>query len=473
MIYNKITMSLKLYNTLTRKKEKLEPIEGKKINLFVCGPTVYDSPHIGHVRTYIAFDMITKYLRNSGYEVFYLQNITDIDDKIINRAKENGVSTEDLSAKFEKEYVSEMKELKIDAVSKYAKATDFISEIISQVERLIEKGFAYQIADGVYYDISKFKDYGKLSGRTVLQAEDGVSRIDEGIDKKNKGDFCLWKISKPGEPEWNSPWGKGRPGWHIEDTAITEKIFGPQYDIHGGARDLIFPHHEAEIAQIEAISGKKPFVKYWMHTGFLTINGQKMSKSLKNFITVRDFILQNNPRVLRMLILKNHYRSPIDYSEKEIIEIKKQLERIDEFTERLNHVNENQNKTEKSATNLLKKTKKDFGKAMQDDFNTPGAFGTIFTMINKGNALIDKGKMDYGTAQKVLEFFNETNKFFEVILPDKIKESIPKEILELSQEREQCRKQNLWKKSDELRQKIKELGYQVEDTKDGPKIKKI
>ncbi|HJN62425.1 MAG TPA: cysteine--tRNA ligase, partial [Candidatus Parcubacteria bacterium] len=271
---------LKTYNSLSRKKEALYPKGKKKVRMFVCGITPYDFAHLGHARTYLVFDMVAKYLKTQNYKVFYLQNITDIDDKIIERAKNTKKRPKEVSRFFEKEYLKDMKSLRIDSITKYARATDFIKEIQSQVKRLMKKGYAYQLKDGIYYDISKFRDYGKLSKRTVLQAEDAVSKIDEGKGKGNKGDFSLWKLSKPNEPKWKSPWGEGRPGWHIEDTAITEHFFGPQYDIHGGARDLIFPHHEAEIAQMEALSGKHPLAKHWLHSGFLTINGQKMSKSL-------------------------------------------------------------------------------------------------------------------------------------------------------------------------------------------------
>ncbi|MFH1575472.1 MAG: cysteine--tRNA ligase, partial [Candidatus Nealsonbacteria bacterium] len=324
---------MKLYNTLTGKKETFKPKLDKKVNLFVCGPTVYDYSHLGHARTYVAFDVMVKYLKEKGYKIFYLQNITDIDDKIIKRAEEENITTEKLTKNFEKEYLKDMKSLKINSVTKYARATDHIKEIIAQVKTLQKNGFAYQIADGIYYDISKFKNYGKLSKRTVSQAEDGISRIDEGKEKINKGDFCLWKFSKEGEPKWPSPWGEGRPGWHIEDTSITQKFFGAQYDIHGGGKDLMFPHHEAEIAQMEAISGKRPMVKYWIHTGFLTVNGKKMSKSLGNFITIQDFMKEHSARVLRFLMAKTHYRSPADYTEASVIQAKKELERIDEFVE--------------------------------------------------------------------------------------------------------------------------------------------
>ena len=252
-----------------------------------------------------------------------MQNITDLDDKIIARAREKGVSPKDLAMAFEKEYLKDMKILGVNSVSKYARATDYIKEIISQVQRLQDKGYAYKIeGDGIYYNIAKFKNYGKLAGRTALDAEDSVSRIDYSKDKKNRGDFCIWKFSSGVEPSWHAPFGAGRPGWHIEDTAITEKFFGPQYDIHGGARDLIFPHHEAEIAQMEAISGKSPMVKYWMHVGFLTVNGQKMSKSLGNFITISDFLKRCPANYLRFFVVKNLWRSPVDYSESVLIEVR-------------------------------------------------------------------------------------------------------------------------------------------------------
>ena len=416
-------MPLKLYNTLSRKKEIFKPRKEKQVNLFVCGPTVYDFSHLGHARTYIAFDVIVKYLRQNGYDVFYLQNITDIDDKIINRAKENNVTPEKLAFRFEKEYLDDVKSLKINGVTKYARATDHIEEIISQVSRLIEKGCAYRIEDGIYYDISKFKGYGKLSKRTILQAEDAVSRIDENKEKRNKGDFCLWKFSKSGEPNWQSPWGKGRPGWHIEDTAITEKYFGPQYDIHGGARDLIFPHHEAEIAQMEAISGRNPLVKYWLHSGFLTVNGQKMAKSLGNFITIRDFLKENSARFLRFLVVKAHYRSPIDYSEKLISQTKRELEKIDEFLEKIRST---KSKIQTDSKFQISKYKKEFETAMEDDFNTPEALAVVFDLINEGNSLIAEDKLSKVDAKEILSFLKRIDVSFGFILEKKSKKKMRK-----------------------------------------------
>jgi len=464
-------MALRVYNTLTRKKEVFQPKKGKNVNIFVCGPTVYDYTHLGHARTYIAFDIIVKYLRSKGYNVFYLQNITDIDDKIINRAKEEGISWKDLARNFEKEYKKDIKALGIDSVSKYARATEHIKEIISQVGRLKKLGFAYQIEDGIYYDISKFKDYGKLSGRTALQAEDAVSRIDESINKRNKGDFCLWKFwsGKDYEPKWKSPWGYGRPGWHIEDTAITEKYFGPQYDIHGGARDLIFPHHEAEIAQMEALSGKKPLVKYWFHTGFLTINGQKMSKSLGNFITVKDFLQKHPARLLRFFVLKSHYRSPIDYTEKAILQTQNELERIDEFVEKIQSSKlKIQNHNSKFK---IDKFKNNFEEAMDDDFNTPKAIAVIFELIRDINPILDKNQITKNQAKQILDFLKSIDKVFGFIFKkEKIK--IPKNIQKLVEKREKLRKQKKWEEADKVRKKIEEMGWKVKDTPQGPKLSK-
>ncbi len=467
---------LKFYNTLSRKKEVFRPRKNKKVNIFVCGPTVYDLSHIGHARTYINFDMIVKYLSEKGYDVFYLQNITDIDDKIIKRAKEKKITPQKLARDFEKEYLKDMKKLKINSVTKYARATAHVKEIVSQVERLLKKGYAYQIEDGIYYDISKFKDYGKLSRRTVLQAEDAVSRIDESKEKKNKGDFCLWKRSKPGEPSWSSPWGPGRPGWHIEDTAIAEKYFGSQYDIHGGARDLIFPHHEAEIAQMEAVSGKSPMVKYWLHSGFLTVRGKKMAKSLGNFITIRDFLKKHSPRLLRFLVIKNHYRSPIDYSERVIQQTKKELERIDEFIIKLKTrgpKSRTKDRGQKLVESLILETRKEFEEAMDDDLNTPKAIASIFNLVNKGNSLIAQNELDSGDAKNVLEFLKKVDKVFGFIFREKPKRKIPENVLELVKEREKYREKGQWKLADEIRKKIKKLGYWVEDTKKGPKVKRL
>jgi len=474
---------LKVYSSLSRKKEVFKPRKPGRVNFFVCGPTVYDLPHLGHARTYIVFDMIVKYLRKRGFDVFYLQNITNIDDKIIKRAKEKKTTPAELASSFEKTFFEDMEILGVNSITKYARATDHIAEIISQVDQLLKKSIAYKIEDGIYYDIKKFKDYGKLSRRTTQQAEDGASRIDESKGKRNKGDFCLWKFSPPPlkllkgeaspEPKWQSPWGNGRPGWHIEDTAITEKYFGPQYDAHGGGRDLIFPHHEAEIAQMEAISGKSPLVKYWLHTGFLTVDGGKMGKSFKNFITIKDFLKDYSPRVLRLFFLKSHYRSPIDYNKKVILQAKKELERIDEFIDKVQRTENKKQKINQKKT-LVLQAKKEFEVTMDDDFNTPKALAAIFKLVNQGNILLAKGKLSKKDARDILKFLKDADKFSGFIFWGKSKkETIPTGIMRLVQEREKYRKSNDYKKADEIRQELKKKGWLVEDTKGGPNLKKM
>jgi cysteinyl-tRNA synthetase len=335
--------------------------------MFVCGPTVYDYSHLGHARTYVAFDVLVKYLRWTGKEVFYLQNITDVDDKIINRAKEEGVSQNVLARKFETQYLRDMHSLGIDAVSYYARATTHIPEIIDQVERLIARGVAYQTENGVYFNVDTFERNGELSGQDRANR---VSRVTDAT-KQNPEDFALWKFGEYGEYTWDSPWGRGRPGWHIEDTAISEKYFGQQYDIHGGGLDLIFPHHEAEIAQMESLEGKHPMVRYWMHTGFLTVKGEKMSKSLGNFITIRDALRTWNKDILRYFILLSHYRSPLQATDEGIANAAKALEHIRAVAKK--DLGEN------------REGRKAFTDAMESDLNTPMALAAIQVLATSGD----------------------------------------------------------------------------------------
>jgi cysteinyl-tRNA synthetase len=461
---------MKITNTLLGKKELIKPKTGKKINLFVCGPTVYDYSHLGHARNYLVFDAFVKYLKQIGFSVYYLQNITDVDDKIIARAREKGVSPKDLALAFEKEYLKDMKAIGVTSVTKYARATNHIKEIISQIKRLQAKGYAYTLeGDGIYFNIAKFKGYGKLSGRTVLQAEDSVSRIDYSSKKKNRGDFCLWKFKQEElEPSWPSPFGEGRPGWHIEDTAISEKFFGPQYDIHGAARDLIFPHHEAEIAQMEAISGKKPMAKYWMHVGFLTVNGQKMSKSVGNFITLSDFLKRCPANYLRYFILKNLWSSPVDYSESVMIEVKSAVEKVEEFLRKLKTLN---SKAISKNSKLIREFKKNFYKELDDDFNTPKAFAVMFEFMKSANQLIDENLLSKKEATEIYKLFEMINKIFGFIDFQKVTRKVPVEIMKIVKARELARKNKEWQKSDDLRDELAKKGFSVEDTKDGAVIK--
>jgi cysteinyl-tRNA synthetase len=445
-------MAVRVFNTLNKKKELLKPIKGKKVNLFVCGPTVYDVSHIGHARTYVAFDVIVNYLRYLKYDVFYLQNITDIDDKIIRRAREIKIDPIKLSQKFTKEYYSDMKAMRVNSVSKYAKATDYVKDIIKQTRALVDKGIGYELEDGIYFDISRFNQYGKLSRRTALQAEDAITKIDNSLSKKNKGDFCIWKFPKPGDPKWQTELGEGRPGWHIEDTAITEHYFGPQYDVHGGAKDLIFPHHDNEIAIMESISGKKPLVKYWFHTGFLNVEGKKMSKSLKNFITIREALEKWDVDTLRFMFISTHYRSPIDYSEASLEQAKSNLDRIRTAI----------GNAKKPGT-ADKKFLKEFETIMNDDFNTPKVVALLLKIANQLNKTGDKS---------LANTINNIGKILGIDFKPR-KQTIPKEIKDIVKKRDVARKKKDWATSDKIRNQLQKKGYELQDADGKTQIKKL
>ena len=432
--------------------------------MFVCGPTVYDHSHIGHARTYVFFDVVAKYLRYRGYKVTYLMNITDIEDRIIDRAQRDGKSVKELVRIFEKSFLEDTKALKIDSVNKYTRATGYIKQIVKQVETLLEKGHAYKIdGDGYYFDLSTFPDYGKLAHRTANQAEDAISRIDESVNKKNKGDFTLWKFSKPNEPSWKSSLGTGRPGWHIEDTAITDYHFGSQYDLHGGAVDLVFPHHEAEIAQQESASGKKPFVKYWLHPGFLTVKEQKMSKSLGNFITIKDALKNYSPETIRFMVLSNYYRSPLDYNDSVVNQSQAAVQRIAEFIQKLSLANGN-NDFE------ISDYRRKFEEAMDDDFNTARVIALIFDLTRKVNSMLVDNSLNRNSAKKIRKFLQNINSVLGII-PAK-QEKIPDSITKLIQKREELRQENNYEEADKIRAQIEDRGYQVDDTVYGSLVTK-
>lgn len=446
-------MDIYLTNTITRKKEKFEPIHGKKVNLFVCGPTVYDYSHLGHAKTYSQFDFIVRYLKYVGYEVFYLQNITDIDDKILARAKESNVPWKELTKKYESLYIDDMERLNNTSVLKYARATDYIEQIVKQVKTLTKKGYAYKIDDGIYFEIAKFPEYGKLSGRTEIKEGDSQSRIDENSQKRGWNDFCLWKFSKSGEPSWETEIGTGRPGWHIEDTAITETFFGPQYDIHGGAVDLIIPHHEAEIAQMEAASGKIPFVKYWLHTAFLMVNGKKMSKSFGNFYTINDVVKKGiDPLSLRYLFLGAHYRDTLNFTweslksaENGLENLKSQILNLKSQSERTVLSEEKENKIDEYRTMFMN--------AMNDDFNTPQALAVLWEML--------KSNIPSGDKYDLAMSFDEV---FGLGLSDVSVQEIPGNIISLMEERESLRRERKFEEADKIRRQIEQAGYSVNDT---------
>lgn len=451
---------------MTRKKEELNPLHENRIKLFVCGPTVYDNSHIGHARTYISFDVIVRYLKYRGYSVFYLQNITDIDDKIIKRASQLDVEPVELARKFEKRYLEDMQALGVENVNFYARATEHLPEIITQIETLLLEGFAYETETGVYFDESKFHEFGRLSRRNIEDLN--VHRVNQDSTKKNPGDFALWK-KRDEKPFWKSPWGNGRPGWHIEDTAITEEYLGPQYDIHGGGLDLIFPHHEAEIAQMESVSGKKPMVRYWMHTGFLNVKGEKMSKSLGNFITIRDLLQNHDPEVLRFLVLSTHYRSPIDFSESALEQSKNSLERIYKLIETVNGIIESDisdsNQEDKEYNNKVRDTRNRFLEAMDNDFNTPDALSIIFDFIRDINRSIDHKDISKNSLNDVRRFLMELRGIFGLKLTNKICiDDKTNDLLEVIVEvRGKLRKKKEWELSDLIRSRLRDLDIILED----------
>ncbi len=455
---------IKIYNTLSKKKENLVVRNGSPLKIFVCGPTVYDFPHLGHAKTYTQFDFIVKFLRFKGISTIYLQNITDIDDKIIKRAKENGESTESLSERFEGIYKEDMLSLGNDSVDKYARATDHIPQIQSQVEALLEKGYAYAAPDGVYYETSKFPDYGKLSGRLEICETDAQSRIDNSAFKRGWNDFCLWKFKKVDEISWPSPFGEGRPGWHIEDTAITEAEFGPQYDIHGGAIDLIVPHHECEIAQMESASGKKPLVRYWMHTGFLNFDNEKMSKSTGNFKTIRDALKAYKPRVIRYLMVRSHYRSSIEFDGNSLKDAANSLKRIDEYV-----FNADQNYDDVYFSGVAQNVISDMNAALEDDLNSPRALATLFDFIRNINR---DGRTKGRFALKPIVEFDAIYGCF-LTLNNALNDDLTEEIESLIRKRNECKLEKKYKEADTIRAQLNKLGIEIIDSLEKTKWRKI
>lgn len=454
-----------IYNTMSRSKEQFNPIKPNRVKLFVCGPTVYDDSHIGHGRTYIAFDCIARFLRYQGYSLFYLQNITDVDDKVIKRAREKGTDPLVLAREYERRYLADMKALGVKNVNLYARATEHVPEIIVQIKILIKKGFAYETETGVYFEESKFPDFGKLSRRKLEDLT--VHRVDPDPSKRSPGDFALWKkIDK--QPSWDSPWGRGRPGWHIEDTAITEEYFGAQYDIHGGGLDLIFPHHEAEIAQMESSSGLKPMVRCWMHTGFLNVKGEKMSKSLGNFITIRELLQRWDGDVFRFLVLSTHYRSPIDFGEEALIQAHNSLERVRKTLKKLDELLKSNLDDEGSSNvkniEIWDEAHKKFIEAMEDDFNTPQALSVLFEIVRNINRQIQNEILTKSSIIRIKILFEEWGEILGInFLPGEKQERTDDVLNILLDVRNQLREKKEWELSDKIRSQLKDLGFGLED----------
>ncbi len=447
---------IQIYDTLTKGLRPLEPTQGKKVRMFVCGPTVYDYSHLGHGKTYTQFDFIARYLRYRGYEVTYLQNITNIDDKIIARAQEGGIQWEGLTREYEGYYHQDMQALHISGVSKYARATDYIQQIIAQVQALLDKGHAYVAEDGVYFEVATFEGYGKLSGRTHVEEDDARTRIDESQHKRGWNDFALWKFAKPGEPEWEAPFGKGRPGWHIEDTAITEAEFGPQYELHGGAIDLIFPHHEAELTQMEAVSGVSPMVQVWMHGGFLNTGNRKMGKSLGNFTTLREALAKYDYRALRYLYLSAHYRSPLEFSEETLQQAAASVGRLDEFTFQVEGGFD-----DAASAAAVETTRAAIESALDNDFNTPAAWAAIHEFIKEENGSRRPGK-------RVWALLGQINEYFGVFDLEGGTNEDP-EIGRLVELRDKLRGERQFAEADRVREQLSRMGVKLYDTDEGTK----
>jgi len=470
-------MSLKVYNSLTRQKEEFKPQKGNEVTMYVCGPTVYDLSHIGHARSAVAFDVIYRYLKYRGYDVKYTRNYTDIDDKIINRANKDAVPWNEISERYITAFDEDMAALGVELPTFRPKATATIKEMLNVIQTYPHQSFAYVLDGDVYYSVRKFKDYGKLSGKNIEELEAGA-RVEVDERKEDPLDFALWKASKPGEPWWESPWGKGRPGWHIECSAMSQKFLGETIDIHGGGKDLIFPHHENEIAQSEGATGR-PFVRYWIHNGFVNIEKEKMSKSLGNILTIRDALGDYSAEVIRLFLLSSHYRSPIDYSEESLRDAETALDRFYKTVER---IESNWPDIKNAPLDKNRGSLQLFIDAMDDDFNTAYTIGRIFDEVNNANRLMDdaiKSGVDrklkevlpvimaiFREMGKILGVFNKTTE--EYFQEKKMYLNIPpEEIDKIIATRTEARKNKDFKKADEIRKSLEEKGILLEDTAKG------
>jgi cysteinyl-tRNA synthetase len=472
-------MSIKVYNSLTRKKEDFEPSTPGKVTMYVCGPTVYALSHIGHARSAVSFDAIQRYLRYRGFAVKYARNYTDVDDKIINKANEEGVPPQELAERYIKAFDDDMAALHVELPDIRPKATESIGKIIAVTESLIKKGAAYAIDGDVYYSVRNKKDYGKLSGKNIDDLESGA-RVDVDERKNDPLDFALWKSSKPGEPFWESPWGKGRPGWHIECTAMVMEWLGETIDIHGGGKDLIFPHHENEIAQSEAATGKTPYVKYWLHNGFVNIEKEKMSKSLGNILNIRDALVDHTAEAIRLFLLSSHYRSPIDYTRDSLRDAEAGVERFYKTVQRVTEEFPNALDAISCHSCIQERLDAAFS-PMEDDFNTAEVVGNLFKEISRMNRAMDEAKT--GKAKGVREeisyslgIIKEASKFLGIFdrTPEEYfngknsRTTVPAEEVErLVKERIEARKNKDFTKADAIRKELLDKGIVLEDSAKG------
>ncbi len=490
-------MTLDIYNSLSRAKEPFTPLHDNTVKMYVCGMTVYSDAHIGHARTYVAFDVIRRYLQYKGYTVTYTQNITDVDDKIIAAAQKEGIDPLVYSQKYTKRCLDDFSALGVRPADLYPKASENIPAMLTMIEQILAKGYGYVAGGDVYFSVECFEQYGKLSGQRREEMKAGA-RIESGDLKQNPLDFALWKAAKPGEPSWPSPWGPGRPGWHIECSAMSGKYLGLPFDIHGGGMDLRFPHHENEIAQAEAATGK-PFARFWIHVGLLTINGEKMSKSLGNYITIRDLMAKWDPEVIRMFFAQAHYRSPPDFTEKALADVAKSLERLQRVKERLEDVVSTKSGParpsicEKEFSSCIDALKIEFSAAMDDDFNTPRAFAALFEFVNKANKYFDEEKTPSSSlCRRALDLYLHAGGVLTLFQPKQVAPtmddtslitslqalarqyhaasaaSVESLIDALLQARASARAQKHWPIADGIRRDLEKLGFEIQDTDRGP-----
>jgi len=467
---------MKLYNTLTMSKEEFVPLEEGKVRLYACGPTVYNFFHVGNARPLIIFDVLRRYFEYRGYDVTLVQNFTDIDDKIINRANEESTTTENITEKYISEYFTDAEGLGVREATVHPKATENVSEIIAMIEILIEKGHAYQLDGDVYYRTSSFADYGKLSRQDMDELRAGA-RVDVTETKENPMDFALWKSAKPGEPYWKSPWGDGRPGWHIECSAMAKRYLGETIDIHCGGQDLIFPHHENEIAQSEGANGVQ-FVRYWLHNGFISIDSKKMSKSLGNFFTVREAAEAHGYESIRMFMLMSHYRSPLNYSGDILLSSKAALDRIKNAKENLEFIvvngSDSVNDEEREFMKSLPQYKERYCEAMDDDLNTADAIAVIFELVRESNSVSALPEPSKEFAVDALAMLTELTDVLGLLYADVAgaDAGIDAEVEALIETRSAARRDKNWAEADRIRDKLSETGITLEDTPQGVKWKR-
>jgi cysteinyl-tRNA synthetase len=458
---------MKIYNTKNNKREEFVSIVEGKVGMYVCGPTVYDVAHLGHGRSAVAFDVIRKYLKWKGYDVNFVSNYTDIDDKMINRAAEEGISVSELAEKVIPEYEKDYAALGVEKPNHQPRATGHIDAVLEIIKLLEDGGYIYVIdGDGVYFDVQQYEKYGELSGQNLEDLKMGA-RVEINEKKRNPYDFALWKIKKDGEPAWKSPWGEGRPGWHIECSAMSYKLLGREFDIHGGGLDLQFPHHECEVAQSVCALGEGAFAKYWLHNGFINVDNEKMSKSLGNFSTLKEIFKKYDPQVVRFMYLQTHYRNPINFSEVLLDQAKAALDRLHGFVRGLRKGASGSGKSNIDyEAELLK-----FSDCMDNDFDTSGAFGVVFELVRKVNTLRDSGNLSDSDVESVEKFMKRADEVLGVIFgSDK---EIDAEVETLIKEREEARKNKDFGASDRIRDELKAKGIELEDTPSGTIWKKV